>query len=221
MEIRKPAAGQVPDHGRSGPAGRRVHGDADRLVDHDDGVVVVDDLDALDDLGDDLERVGRRPGSRRRASRRRAPGRSWRRRPRRPARGPRAISSAARVRERPNIRAMRGVDPLAGETVGDRDDACSRRVGSGHDRRSSGTARGARRRCRMPAERLQHDQRRRDVDADVGDVEDRPVRQHQEVDDVAAQRRRVAEEPVGQVAGDAGRAGGRGRPPRPGCRADG
>jgi hypothetical protein len=36
-----------------------VDGDADRLVDHDDGVVVVDDLDALDDLGHDLERVGR------------------------------------------------------------------------------------------------------------------------------------------------------------------
>ena len=53
-------AGEVADHRRPRPAGAGVHGDTDGLVDHHDGVVVVDDLDALDDLGDHLERVGRR-----------------------------------------------------------------------------------------------------------------------------------------------------------------
>ena len=54
-----------------------------------------------------------------------------------------------------------------------------------------------------------------DVDAHVGDVEDRPVGQHQEVHDVPAQRARLAEDPVGQVAADARRAAGRAR--RPSC----
>ena len=58
VAILKPARGQVPDHGRAGPARRGVHGDADRLVDHHDRRVVVDDLDPLDHLGDDGQRVG-------------------------------------------------------------------------------------------------------------------------------------------------------------------
>ena len=122
------------------------------------------------------------------------------RRHRRPGRGRRPISSAARVRERPNIRARAAstrspaspsgtrttpvVDASGVPVVGPR-----LRVAVEPDRRGTAWSRisaGA------------------DVDADVGDVEDRPVRQHEEVDDVAAQRPRVAEEPVGEVAGDAG-----------------
>ena len=80
--------GEVADDGRAGPARRGVHGDAHRLVDHHDGVVVVDDPDPLDDLRDHLERVGLRRGSSRRAWSRRGPGRSCRRRRRRPAPGP-------------------------------------------------------------------------------------------------------------------------------------
>ncbi len=52
--------GEAADHGGAGPAGARVGGHADRLDDHDDVVVVVDDLHALDGLGDDLHRRGRR-----------------------------------------------------------------------------------------------------------------------------------------------------------------
>ena len=54
----EPGTGQVAHHGRAGPARRGVDGHADRLVDHHDGVVVVDDPDPLDDLGDHRERVG-------------------------------------------------------------------------------------------------------------------------------------------------------------------
>ena len=57
VEIRKPAPARCPTTVGPGPAGRGVDGDADGLVDHDDRVVVVDDLDPLDDLGDDRERV--------------------------------------------------------------------------------------------------------------------------------------------------------------------
>ena len=87
VAIRKPAPARWPDDRRAGPARRGVDGDADRLVDHDDGVVVVDDLDALDDLGDDLERVDQRRDRRRRAPPRAAPGRSCRPPRRRAARG--------------------------------------------------------------------------------------------------------------------------------------
>jgi len=48
-----------------------------------------------------------------------------------------------------------------------------------------------------PAHRLDHDQHRGDVDAHVGDVEDRPVRQLDEVDDVPAEPARRPEQPVG------------------------
>ena len=58
VEIRNPAPARCPTTVGPRQPGRGVDGDADRLVDHDDGRVVVDDLDALDDLGDDLERVG-------------------------------------------------------------------------------------------------------------------------------------------------------------------
>ena len=56
---RDPEAGaaQVTHDGRPGPPHRGVYGDPDRLVDHHDVVVVVDDPDALDHLGHDLERV--------------------------------------------------------------------------------------------------------------------------------------------------------------------
>ena len=68
-----PEAGrdEVADDGLPLPARRGMDGHADRLVDHHEGVVVVDDLDALDDLGLDLEgvclrrdrRVEHRPGT--------------------------------------------------------------------------------------------------------------------------------------------------------------
>ena len=54
-----PEAGtaQVADHCGPGPSHRGVYGDPDRLVDHHDLVVVVDDPDALDHLGHHLQRV--------------------------------------------------------------------------------------------------------------------------------------------------------------------
>ena len=55
-----PIAGQAADHGRAGPAGAGVGGDADRLVHHDDVVVGVDHPQAVHRLGDDLRRDGRR-----------------------------------------------------------------------------------------------------------------------------------------------------------------
>ena len=48
---------QVADHRGTGPPHRGVYGDPDRLVDDHDLVVVVDDPDALDDLGHHLQRV--------------------------------------------------------------------------------------------------------------------------------------------------------------------
>src|SRR5690606_8223461 len=49
--------GEVAHDRRPGPARAGVHGDADGLVDDDDRLVVVEDVDALDDLGHDLHRV--------------------------------------------------------------------------------------------------------------------------------------------------------------------
>ena len=112
---------------------------------------------------------------------------------------PSAMRAAARVRERPNMRAMRGVDPLPGQALGDGDDALLRRAG--HDR-SPRLAAGAGDADAPPG--LDDDQHDGHVDEHVGDVEDRPVRQRQEVDDVTAQHARRAEDPVGQVAADAG-----------------
>ena len=102
VAIRNPAAGQVADDGRPGPAGRGVHGDADRLVDHDDRRVVVDDLDALDDLRHDLERVGLDRDASRRAVAPASTRSLLAARRRRRCTRPRAIRSAARVRESPN-----------------------------------------------------------------------------------------------------------------------
>ncbi len=51
-----PGGGEAADDGGAGPAGAGVGGDADRLHDDHDVVVVVDDLHALDGLGDDLDR---------------------------------------------------------------------------------------------------------------------------------------------------------------------
>ncbi len=55
-----PGGGQSAADGRPVPAGGRVGGDADGLDDHDDVVVVVHDLHALDGLGDHLHGRGRR-----------------------------------------------------------------------------------------------------------------------------------------------------------------
>src|SRR5512133_314077 len=51
--------------------------------------------------------------------------------------------------------------------------------------------------------RQEHDQDGSCGDAHVGDVEDRPVRQLQEVDHVTAQHSGRSEQPIGQVSGDA------------------
>ena len=102
-----PEAGgrEVPDDRRAGPAGARVHGHPDGLVDHHDRVVVVDDRDALDDLGDDRDRVdggGDRHVEHR--ARLHPVGLGGRRAV--DADVAARIRSAARVRDRPNIRAM-------------------------------------------------------------------------------------------------------------------
>lgn len=54
-----PGGGEPADHGRPGPAGAGMRGDTHGLDDHDHVVVVMDDLHALDRLGDDLHRRGR------------------------------------------------------------------------------------------------------------------------------------------------------------------
>ncbi len=54
-----PGGGEPADDRGPGPAGAGVGGDADRLHDHDHVIVVVDDLHALDRLGDDLHGRGR------------------------------------------------------------------------------------------------------------------------------------------------------------------
>ena len=201
VEMRKPGAGEVADHGRTGPARRGVHGDADGLVDHHDGVVVVDDPDALDDLGLHLERVTL--GRDRHVEHRTAvdPVALADGRPVdvHQALGDQVGGLGAGEAEHPR---HRGVDALAGQTVGDEDRALlgvGGHAASCPESRSelAGAVEGE------PAERLQDDQAGSDVDADVGDVEDRPVGQHQEVDDVAVERLRLAHDAVGEVAGNA------------------
>ena len=186
VAIRKPAPARCPTTVGPDQPGRGVDGDADRLVDHHDRVVVVDDPDALDDLGHDRERVAQRRDDdvEHRAGVH-------------PvaladdgavdaARGPRPISSAARVRDSPNIRAMAASTRSPASPSG----TSTTRWSAGMVTSPPGSP-GVR--CRLlgvrrsrpmpatveadPAERLHHDQRGRDVDADVGDVEDRPVRQ--------------------------------------------
>ena len=187
----------------SGPVhpGAGVHGDADGLVDHDEGVVVVDDLDALDDLRDDRDRVDRRGdrhlehraagdavGLRRRAGRRAGT------RPSRDELG----RPGARQAEHPGDR---GVDPLAGQAVGHVTVRWScREPGRSRAGALASSAWWRRAGVRDAADRLEDDDAGSDVDADVRDVEDRPVRQLEEVDDVAAQEPGLAEEPVGEVA---------------------
>ena len=216
VAIRKPAAARCPTTVGPVQPGRRVHGDADRLVDHHDRVVVVDDPDALDDLGLHLERVGQRRDRHLEQASRAPAGRSW------PTAAPSRCDVAladqvgrAGARE-PEHPGHRGVDPLPRQPLG-------HGAGPGGRPRSRGPRRaraalGSRPVTRAvepdAAERLQQDQAGGDVDADVGDVEDRPVRQHEQVDDVPAQRTRVAQQPVGEVAGDAGRAAARGPRPR-------
>ena len=182
----------MADHGRPGPPHRGVHGDADRLVDHHDALVVVDDPDAVDQLGD-RPRAGRPARGKADVEQRarRSAGRTWpgltpssvtspwpsssaaagardaehpRRGRRRPARRPRPSGISSE-------RAVAAISVTRLPVVVGR----SRRVPSSADpaqrpaARSAGTG---------------------DVDADVGDVEDRPVRQRQEVDDVPAERAR-------------------------------
>ena len=97
----------------------------------------------------------------------------------------------------------RGVDALAGQSVGDAD----RRGVLSHDPPvcscCSAALRGPHAGDADTADRLEDDHAGGDVDADVGDVEDRPVGQLEEVDDVAAQEAGLAEDAVGEVAEDA------------------
>ena len=186
---------QVADDGRTGPAHRRVHGDADRLVDHHDRLVVVDDP-GCPRPSRRAPRAGPRPragspraGSRAPAARTSPP------RPRRAARGP------GRAGRRPWSGRCRTSGPARCRPA--RRPAPRGRAGPAPRRRRSSRGPGAGPRVvpaqRDAAHRLHHDQGGRDVDADVGDVEDRPVRQLQEVDHVAAQRTRAP--------GTAGRSG--------------
>ncbi len=100
-----PGGGEAADHGRARPARGGVGGDADGLDDHDHVVVVVHDLHALDRLGHDLHRGGRlrhlhlEPG---------APADPLGLSDHRPVDRdlPAAASSAALVREKPNMREM-------------------------------------------------------------------------------------------------------------------
>ena len=140
-----------------------------------------------------------------------------RRRRRRRCTWPSAIRSAARVRERPNIRAIAASTRSPARPSGTGSVRWSAlRSRAGRVRLVAARGRGCRRAgCRgRPGRRISAGG---DVDAHVGDVEDRPVRQHR------GSRRRgraatpgVAEDPVGEVAADAGRAAGRARPPSSG-----
>ena len=120
VEIRKPAAARCPTTVGPVQPGARVHGDPDGLVDDHDRVVVVDDLDALDGLGHDRDRVDRGAGSPRRASSPAPPGRTW------PARD--AVDADVTADDqlgRPGAGQAEhpgdgGVDALAGQPVGDR-----------------------------------------------------------------------------------------------------
>ena len=174
-------AGEVTDDRRAGPAGRGVDGDADRLVDHHDGVVVVDDLDALDDLGHHLERVGLGRDRPPRASCPAPAGRSCRPpRPRRRTRGPRRSGrrrGCARARTcGPSRRRRARPEPLGHHQhpVVDGRHAPPGRARVRPAVPSSRTLRKAWSRISAGA----------DVDADVGHVEDRPVREHEQVDHV-------------------------------------
>ena len=97
---------QMPEHRRSGPPDARMRRDADRLVDHDDVVVVVADRQPLD-LGSGTTTAARGSSSSSTSSIAPAGARSdlatsW------PSSRtcPRPIRSADRCRDRPSIRAM-------------------------------------------------------------------------------------------------------------------
>ena len=169
----------------------------------------MDDPDPLDDLGLDLERVGLGWGSTRRACCRACT--RWLLATSTPSTctWPAATSSAARLRESPNIRAIAASTRSPASPSGTRTTRWStapvtRRVlvvgswavGSPEVTRLPSTA--------MPRNVVSRARRGADVDADVRDVEDRPVRHHEQVDHVAVHRARLAEDPVGEVAGDAG-----------------
>ena len=178
-----------------------MDGDADGLVDHHDRLVVVDDPDALDDLGLHLERVGqRRDGDLEHGA----------------GDQPVALGRRCSVDVHVAVADQVGgagagqaeqprhprIESLTGQDVGDDQDPVVHR---GHAGCSSGVVANASRPVEAHvAECLEQDQAGRHVDADVRDVEDRPVRDHEQVDDVPAQRARVAEDAVGEVAGDAG-----------------
>ena len=112
-------AGQVAQHRRPVPAQARVGSDPDRLVDHDDVVVVVDDPQSLDRL----RRSPPRPAARRAPTSSMRPGAdpvglAQHASPSRLTE-PATIRSAIRLRDSPSIRATRAVDPLPVEPVRD------------------------------------------------------------------------------------------------------
>ena len=104
--------GQVAEHGRTGPADARVGCDADRLVDHDERVVLVHDREALDRLRRRRSGRCRRRDARPRGTRPRGRGRTWPARRRRAdvAGGDQLGRLGPRQPEQPRDR---GVDPLA------------------------------------------------------------------------------------------------------------
>src|SRR4051812_21626621 len=114
---------------------------------------------------------------------------------------PREIRSAARVRESPNIWAMAAStrSPASPSGTGRvRWSACvtTRMHPVGPCCARPGPVQPD------PAEGLHEDHHRGHVDTDVGDVEDRPVRQLEEVHDMPLQEARRPDQPVGQVATD-------------------
>ena len=201
----------------AGPAGAGVRGHADRLDDHDDVVVVVHDLHALDRLGDDLHRRGRPAASRPRARPRRAPGRTSRPRDPSTVTFPAAASSAALVREKPNMRAMAastrspsrpsgtGRVRISGIVLTRRVCRTARTARPSRRGRRSGRSRGrvspcGRSRPGRAPEGQQHDQDAAADDRRVGEVEDREVLGRDEVHDRALEDAGRTEDPVGEVA---------------------
>src|SRR5690348_15715917 len=125
---------------------------------------------------------------------------------------PWAISSAARVREKPNIFAS----PASSRSPATPSGTCRVRCSALLTRPFSRIGEPDTLTCSPPAgshpsavqpntaHREDQDQHRGDVDAHVGHIEDRPVRQRDEVDDVTAEGARLAEDAIDQVPDDAG-----------------
>ena len=207
--MRKPAAASAPTTVGPFQPSDGMRGDAGRLVDDDEVVVVVDDAEVGHGDRHDLERAAAAPSSPR-ASRRRAAGRTCRRMTPSSTTPPASAISAARVREKPSSFASPASTRVAVEPVGNgkgRDAPSglgrelrirgrrgrlagrSRRPRASHRRRPP-RASPAGLACAVEpdaADREDHEEPHARHDRDVGDVVDRreEPRRRDEVDDVA------------------------------------